>query len=160
MSEFGADRQSRGTRKSSTVKIKVKKINPKAKKPKIATFGSACFDLCTCEDLYLVNGTFLKVKTGLIFEIPRGFFIEVMLRSGVASQGVIIPNAPCVIDSDYRGEVLVSLYGLFCKKIVHFAEGSRIAQCRVVKIIPTKFLVVDEVSETQRGTGGFGSTGK
>ena len=140
--------------------IKIKKIHPKAIIPKLATKGSACFDLYSCEDFVLGNGHFRKVKTGLIFEIPKGHHIKIYNRSGIAVRGIIIPNAPGIIDSDYRGEIIVMLYGLFMKKQEIFQVGSRIAQGELVKGEPVGFNVVSKLSETERGSGGFGSTGK
>ena len=140
--------------------INIKKIHPKAIVPKIATKDSACFDLFSCEDFVLSNGYFRMVKTGIIMEIPQGYHVEVYSRSGVAKKGIIIPNAPGIIDADYRGEVMVMLYGLFVKGHEIFQVGGRIAQCRLVKNVETQFKVVSKLSETSRGSGGFGSTGK
>ena len=95
------------------ITIKVKKNSPKAIVPKIATAGSACFDLYSCEDFVLGNGYFRKARTGLTFDIPKGWHSKVYIRSGMAARGIIMPNAPGIIDSDYRGEVFVLLYGLF-----------------------------------------------
>jgi len=130
--------------------IKIKKIHPKAIVPKIATKGSACFDFCACENFVLGNGHFYKARTGIIFEVPKGWHIKVYNRSGMAARGIIIPNAPGIIDSDYRGEVIVLLYGLFMKKQEIFQISSRIAQGELIS----------KLSDTERGSGGFGSTGK
>jgi len=142
------------------INIQIKKVHPKAIVPKAATSGSACFDLYVCNEFSLYNGYFQKAKTGLVFEIPKGYFVEVMPRSGLASKGIIIPNSPGIIDSDYRGEVVVMLYGLFMKNHEFFQVGNRIAQCRIVKCEPVQFKTVTKLSETERGSGGFGSTGK
>lgn len=139
--------------------IKVKKLHPQAKLPKKSTDGSACFDIYTLEDIYLTNNTLIKARTGLAFEIPKGYFVETRMRSGLATKGVIIPNAPTTIDSDYRGEVLVPLFNLFGEKLMFFGAGSRIAQCRVVKETEATFKICDNLSDTERGSGGFGSTG-
>uniref|UniRef100_A0A6M3K4U4 dUTP diphosphatase n=1 Tax=viral metagenome TaxID=1070528 RepID=A0A6M3K4U4_9ZZZZ len=143
-----------------TQTIKIKKIHPKAIVPKIATKGSACFDLCSCEDFTLGNGYFRRARTGLIFEIPKGWHVKLYNRSGMAARGIIIPNAPGIIDSDYRGEIIVMLYGLFLKKQEIFQIGNRIAQGELVKGEPVEFSVVSKLSDTERGSGGFGSTGK
>lgn len=140
--------------------IKIKKINAKAIVPKIATKDSACFDLYSCEDFVLSNGYFHMAKTGIIIEIPVGYHVEVYSRSGMARKGIIIPNAPGIVDADYRGEAMVMLYGLFMKNHEIFQVGSRIAQCRLVKNVDTQFQVVTKLSDTGRGSGGFGSTGK
>lgn len=140
--------------------IKIRKINNKARIPRIATSGSACFDLSVCEDILITNGRLVRAKTGLMFEIPTGYHVEIYSRSGIASRGVIIPNSPAIIDSDYRGEIIINLYGLFVNRIEAFGRGSRIAQARLVRNEPTKFQVVSKLSDTKRGEGGFGSTGK
>ncbi len=142
------------------VQIKIKKIHPKAIVPKIATKGAACFDLYSCEDFVIGNGHFHRARTGIAMEIPEGYHVEVYNRSGMAARGIIIPNAPGIVDSDYRGEAMVMLYGLFVKGHEIFQIGHRIAQCRLVKNEPTSFTVVSKLSETERGSGGFGSTGK
>ena len=140
--------------------LKIKKINSKAIVPKAATSGAACFDLYCCESFSLFNGYFKMARTGLIFEIPEGYHVEIYPRSSMAKRGIIIPNSPGIIDSDYRGEVKVMLYGLFMRNHEIFQIGSRIAQCRLVKNLSTKIKVVNKLSETERGSGGFGSTGK
>ncbi len=142
------------------VEVKVKKVHKDAQLPKIATQGSACFDLHCVEDFVMSNGCFFKARTGLVFEIPTGFCIEVLPRSGMGARGIIIPNSPGIIDSDYRGEVMVMLYGLFIKSHEIFTKGSRIAQCRIVPVTSLTFKEVSEVTDTRRGAGGFGSTGK
>lgn len=141
------------------VTIKIKKINSKAKIPRIATDGAACFDLAVCEEISISQGSLVRAKTGLMFEIPQGYHVEVYPRSGIAGRGIIIPNSPGIIDSDYRGEVVVTLYGLACKW-EYFGIGSRIAQARLVRNEPTQIKVVSKLSDTERGSGGFGSTGK
>ena len=141
------------------VVLKIKKLHNKAKIPRIATEGSACFDLSTNEDVMITNGRLVRVHTGIAVEISEGYCMEIYPRSGVASRGIIIPNAPAIIDSDYRGEIMINLYGLFVNRIEVFGIGSRIAQARLVKLTPTVIKVVGKLSETGRGSGGFGSTG-
>ncbi len=139
--------------------LKVKKVNNKAKIPRIATEGSACFDISTVEDVMVSRGGLIKVHTGLAVEIPKGYCLEIYPRSGIASNGVIIPNSPAIIDSDYRGELIINMYGLFVDRIVAFGAGSRIAQAKLVKLVPTSIKVVSKLDDTDRGDGGFGSTG-
>jgi len=140
--------------------IKYKKINDSAIVPKQATKGSACFDLCTCNGFCINNGEFYKVHTGLVFEIPKGYSVEILPRSGFASKGIIIPNSPGIIDSDYRGEILVMFYGLFIKELMFFKTGDRIAQARLVRNEDIGFCEEVVLSDTERGFGGFGSTGR
>jgi dUTP pyrophosphatase len=139
--------------------IKIKKVHPKAKKPKLGSKEAAFFDIYSCEDVLFVQGFFAKIRTGLVFEVPRGYFLEIRPRSGLASQGLVIPNSPCVIDADYRGEVFIPMYGMFCRGTVMLDEGSKVAQGRIVSVTYADFVWVDTVSETERGEGGFGSTG-
>jgi len=139
--------------------LKIKKLNNKAKIPILATDGSACFDLSTVEDVMITKGRLVKVHTGIAVEIPAGYCIEVYPRSGIAGRGVIIPNSPAIIDSDYRGELMINMYGLFVERVESFGAGSRIAQARLVKTVPTIIKVVSHLSDTNRGEGGFGSTG-
>jgi len=124
------------------------------------TEGAACSDLYCCEPVLVKNGELTRARTGLVMEIPKGHCVEILPRSSMALHGIIIPNSPGVIDSDYRGEVIVLLFGLFVKNFEIFDTGSRIAQARLVKSEQAKYEVADEVSQTQRGSGGFGSTGK
>jgi len=141
--------------------INIKKIHPKAIIPKMSTKDAACFDLYCCEDFSLSNGYFHQAKTGLVLEIPNGYHVAIYPRSGMAKRGIIIPNSPGIIDSDYRGEIMVSLYGLFMKgRVEIFQLGSRVAQCRLIKNEPVSFNVVNKLSTTDRGAGGFGSSGK
>jgi dUTP pyrophosphatase len=141
------------------ITLKLKKLNNKAKIPRFATEGSGCFDLSTCEDIAITNGQLVRVHTGLAAEVPQGYVLEIYPRSGLAGRGIIIPNSPGQVDSDYRGEIIVNLYGLFVKRIEAFGMGSRIAQAKLVKTVPTNIKVVSHLSETKRGEGGFGSTG-
>ena len=140
--------------------IKVKKIHNKAILPKVATGGSACFDIFSCDNFVISNGKVVKARTGLNFEIPPGYHVKIYPRSGMASRGIIIPNSPGVIDSDYRGEIIILLYGLFVRGHEIFQAGSRIAQGELVKGSPVSFKAVSQLSDTERGTGGLGSTGK
>jgi len=142
------------------ITVKIKKNSPKAIVPKIATAGSACFDLYSCEEFVLGNGRFRRARTGITMEIPKGWHVKIYNRSGMAARGIIMPNAPGVIDTDYRGEIFVLLYGLFMQKQEIFQVGSRIAQGELVEGEPVGFKVVSQLANTDRGSGGFGSTGK
>lgn len=138
--------------------IKFKKLRPDALLPVTATSGSACFDLYTIDKITIKPKDFIRVHTGLSVEIPSGYFMQILPRSGISHRGIIIPNSPGVIDSDYRGELMVGLYNLFSEEEV-FGKGSRIAQARIVKVEQVEFELVSELSDTKRGSGGLGSTG-
>ncbi|MDE8653925.1 dUTP diphosphatase [Novosphingobium album (ex Liu et al. 2023)] len=127
--------------------------------PAYATDGAAGMDVLAAEDVTLAPGARHAVATGLAVAIPHGFEIQVRPRSGLAlKHGISVPNAPGTIDSDYRGEVKVIL-------INHGAEpfdvrrGDRIAQLVLAPVTRANWLKIDELDETARGEGGFGSTG-
>lgn len=141
------------------MKIKIKKLHEDAIIPKYATDGSAGFDLTIVEPITLRSTQRGIAQTGLSFEIPKGYEMQIRPRSGLAARyGVTVLNSPGTIDSDFRGEVCVILYnsGL---SIVQFPKGTRIAQGVICKVDQAEFEEVDELSETDRGIGGFGSTG-
>ena len=141
--------------------IKIKKLHPDAITPTYQTPGSACFDLHAIEGWILSPHTPGIFNTGLAFEIPPGYVMNIYSRSGHGfKDDVRLANCVGKIDSDYRGEVLVKLaidapYGYF--KVF---PGDRIAQAEVVKIDRCVFEEVDELSSTERGDNGFGSTGR
>lgn len=100
------------------------------------------------------------VPTGLKMEIPLGYEVQIRPRSGLAlKQGITLPNTPGTIDSDYRGEVGVILLNT-SQETVHISHGDRIAQMIVAPVVQARFLVSTELGDTERGEGGFGSTGR
>lgn len=141
------------------VRVKVKKIHPNAVIPQYKTSGSAGFDLYAIEDVEIQPGETKQIRTGLIFEIPEGYEIQIRPRSGMSLKTPLrISNAPGTIDSDYRGEVMIIAENT---SIVPFSveKGTRIAQGVLQKVPQAEFIEVEKVSETERGEGGFGSTG-
>ena len=127
--------------------------------PDYATEGAAGMDVLAAEDVELKPGERWPVATGLCVAIPPGYEIQVRPRSGLALRhGISVPNTPGTIDSDYRGELKVIL-------INHGAEpytvrrGDRIAQLVLSPVVRASWLKVAELDETDRGEGGFGSTG-
>ncbi len=143
------------------MKIKIKKLHPDAIIKEYKTDGAAGFDLCSiCEDFYISAGGASSVHTGLSFQIPEGYVMLIFPRSGLAWNNQInLLNCVGVIDSDYRGEVKVLLHNHNNRKNHSFKKGDRIAQGVIVPIIKADFVEVDELNETARGSGGFGSTG-
>lgn len=144
------------------ITVKFKKLHPDAIMPTKATKGSACFDVYTLKELWIEEGKNVLAQTGLAIEIPEGYFIEIRPRSGLARKGLILLNAPGTLDSDYRGEIKIALHFLYDKSrsTYHINKGDRIAQIRLVKEESTEFIEVKELTETERGEGGFGSTGR
>lgn len=143
------------------IELKVKKLHPDAIIPTYATDGAACFDLHAIEDSLIddIGHPNEKVGTGLAFDIPQGWQILVFPRSGIAfKNAVTLTNAVGVIDSDYTGEVCVLLSSLGGGNL-KVNKGDRIAQAQLVPVNRVRFIEVDNLTETKRGTGGFGSTG-
>ena len=129
--------------------------------PEYKTAGAAGADLCALlnEPLTIPAGKFAMVPTGLFFEIPEGYEVQVRPRSGLAAKnGVTVLNTPGTIDSDYRGEIKVILINLGDADFT-INSGDRIAQMIVAPVTQATFSITDSLSETERGAGGFGSTG-
>jgi len=130
--------------------------------PSYQTAGSAGADLCADLEapLTLAPGQRALVPTGFAIEIPPGFEGQVRPRSGLAvKHGVSMPNAPGTIDSDYRGELQVALVNLG-QAAVTLQRGDRIAQLVIAPVVRAEFTLAGELGETERGSGGFGSTGR
>jgi dUTP pyrophosphatase len=144
-----------------TVKLRrVGQRGPPLELPRYETAGSAGLDLRADEPVALAPGERRLVPTGLAVEIPLGFEGQVRPRSGLALRlGVGMVNAPGTIDSDYRGEVGVILVN-HGREPVSFARGERIAQLVVAPVVRAELVMVDELTDSDRGDGGFGSTGK
>jgi dUTP pyrophosphatase len=127
--------------------------------PAYATAGAAGMDVLSAEDVTLAPGARHAVATGLSIAIPPGFEIQVRPRSGLALRhGISVPNTPGTIDSDYRGELRVILINHGAEPF-EIVRGDRIAQLVLAPTIRASWLEVDELRETERGEGGFGSTG-
>ncbi len=127
--------------------------------PAYATSGADGMDVVSAEDVTIPPGGRHAVATGLAVAIPQDYEIQVRPRSGLAlKHGITVPNTPGTIDSDYRGELKVILIN---HGAVPFAvrRGDRVAQLVLAPVTRASWLVVDELDETARGEGGFGSTG-
>lgn len=139
--------------------VKVKKLHPNAVMPVKSTDGAACYDVCAVEDVTLQRSV-TGVRTGLAFEVPTGYMLEIRPRSGLSRKGVRLANSPGTLDSDYRGELLVLLCTTGTHKIYDVKAGDRVAQVRLVELDDVTFMWSEELSKTVRGDGGFGSTGR
>ena len=127
--------------------------------PAYATDGAAGMDVCAAEDVELAPGGRHAVATGFALAIPEGYEIQVRPRSGLAfKHGISVPNAPGTIDSDYRGELKVLLIN-HGQETFSIARGDRVAQLVLAPVTRAAFTEVDDLDETVRGAGGFGSTG-
>jgi dUTP pyrophosphatase len=128
--------------------------------PAYATEGAAGLDIVTAQDLSLQPGERMAVPTGFAIEIPPGYEVQVRPRSGLAlKHGITCLNTPGTIDSDYRGEVKVILANLG-QEIFSVSRGERIAQLVPAPVLRATFEVVSQLSDSGRGSGGFGSTGR
>ena len=144
------------------MKLNIKKLDERAVIPTYATEFSAGADLYNmtgCDVAVPPHATVL-VKTGLALEIPEGYCGLIFARSGLATKRGLAPaNKVGVIDADYRGEIMVALHnhGPMPQTIDH---GERIAQCVITPVLTPAYEEAEELSDTSRGVGGFGSTGK
>lgn len=145
--------------KPVNVTVKVKRISSAAKLPLYATANSAGVDLYSTERVVIPSQGHAVVGTGLMVEIPDGYEMQIRPRSGLSLQGITLPNAPGTIDPDYRGEVMVILRNLSAFAFT-VEQGMRIAQAVVAPVARVRFTEVQELTDTERGSGGFGSTGK
>ena len=146
----------------SLTDIKVKKLNDLAKLPTRGSEYAAGYDLYAATD-YIIDiapHSTVKVGTGLSFELPHGTFAAIFARSGIATKHGLRPaNCTGICDSDYRGEYIVALHN-DTDELQSIDPGERIAQMILLPFIEMNFEEVDELSDTDRGEGGFGSTGK
>lgn len=142
--------------------VKVKKLTQTAIVPKYSSLSAAGADLCadTKENIVIKPGQTAFVKTGIALEIPDGYVGLIYARSSSACKRGLAPaNKVGVIDSDYRGEIMVALLNHSDTEQT-IEPNERIAQIVITPFLAVDFLEADELSDTQRGTGGFGSTGK
>ena len=144
------------------MKVKIKKLRENAQSPKYQTPDSAAADLHACLDgpLTALPGERVRVPTGIAIEYEDKNVVAVICaRSGLsAKHGIALANGIGVIDPDYRGELLVSVVNLSDTPYT-FTDGERIAQLLLLPIIRGEFEIADTLSDTERGSGGFGSTG-
>lgn len=144
------------------MKLKVKKLDPEAVIPTYATEDSACFDLSSIEEVVILPGETKRIRTGLSFEVPSGYKLQINPRSGVSLNTKIrLSNSPGTIDADYRGEVHFIIDNLMTRFPNPYTvmKGQRLAQGELVKINQVEFEEVEDLSETERGEKGMGSTG-
>lgn len=145
------------------MKVKIKKLHVDAQVPKYQTELASGFDLHSVEEVKLVPGETKTIKTGLSFEIPPGYEMQVRPRSGYSLKTKVrIANTPGTVDADFRGEVCIIVDNLVTKfPSDHIImKGERIAQGVIQKVEQAEFEVVEELTETARGSSGYGSTGK
>jgi dUTP pyrophosphatase len=146
---------------NSAPHVRFRRLRPAAVLPRYMTEGAAGMDLASASDgpLTIAPGQRLGVPTGWSMEMPAGYEAQVRPRSGLALRyGVTVVNAPGTIDSDYRGEIIVLLVNLG-QEAHTLSPGDRVAQLVIAPVVQAKVEEVTELSQTNRGTGGFGHTG-
>lgn len=161
MGECSDNRTERKTGGSGAT-IYIKKLSDTAKLPHAGSAYAAGYDLYADlkEELTILPHTTQKISTGLAMEIPVGYFGAIFARSGLAAKEGLRPaNCVGVVDADYRGEVIVALHN-DSEETRLVKSGDRIAQLVVMPYLSLQFAEVDQLSETVRAEGGFGSTGK
>lgn len=144
--------------------INIKKIHPNAIIPSYAKEGDAGMDLIAVSAKVLVDGltdedTKLEVDSGISVEIPIGYVGLVFPRSSIRGTGVRLSNAVGVIDSGYRGTIK-SVFDIIDRSLVYYEKGDKFAQLMILPYPKIEFKEVEELSTSERGIGGFGSTGK
>lgn len=164
------------------ITLKIKKLHPNAVIPKYANNHAACFDLTVTEIEYIPYGKAI-IKFGIAVEVPEGYKLVIVPRSSFTHKGYVMVNSPGQVDSDYRGELQMRIEaipndyqegynnGVIGPGYLHrpskilypnlpFKVGDRAAQAYIEKVIQATFEEVEELSPTDRGENGFGSTGK
>jgi dUTP pyrophosphatase len=142
------------------MEIKIKILDQAAALPKYATAQSAGLDLIATENIVIEPMKIALISTGICIALTQGYEMQIRPRSGLAlKHGVTVVNAPGTIDADYRGEIKVILINLG-EKQYQVQKGDKIAQAVVCKYEQVKLVLVENLEETERGSKGFGSTGK
>jgi dUTP pyrophosphatase len=144
------------------MKVKVVKTEENAILPKYQTSGAAGFDFHSLNSVNIPAGSTIKLRTGIAMQIPEGYELQIRPRSGVSAKTKIrIANAPGTIDSDYTGEIMIIIDNISQNQADSFRinQGDRIAQGVLKQVERAEFEVVGELDDTDRGSGGFGSTG-
>lgn len=140
------------------MKVKIKKLHKDAVIPKYAQDGDAGLDLTAISHVFDTNHNCVVYGTGLSIEIPKGYVGYIFPRSSISKKTVVLANSVGVIDSNYRGEIILKFkhHGLYRDE---YDIGERIGQLIIMPIPSIEFEEVEELSDTNRGTSGFGSTG-
>ena len=142
-------------------KIQIKKLSSSVSFPKYKTSGSSGMDIAAhIKNNIIINpGEKALIATGFSIAIPKGYEVQIRPRSGLAiKKNITVLNTPGTIDADYRGEIKVILINLGKEKFI-IKNGERVAQMVVCPVVQASLEEVEELSDTQRGSGGFGSTG-
>jgi len=140
------------------IKVLFKKVHRDAKVPKYKHVGDSGADLCTAEDFVIRPGDIKTIRTGICIEIENGIDVQIRSRSGLFLKGLSVMNPVGSVDSGYRGEIFVPLVNLG-KEMLSFKKGDRIAQIVFAPVYRANFIEVRNLDDSDRSSGGFGSTG-
>lgn len=143
----------------SNIKVKIKRLDPQAITPSYAKPGDACMDLAAISKTIVEESGYGYVEygTGLAFEVPENYVMLIYPRSSISNQGLLLANSVGVVDSGYRGEVKFRFK--WVKDTNLYNVGDRVGQFMIIPLPIMELEEVDELSETERGQGGFGSSG-
>ena len=144
------------------VEVRFARIHEDAQAPTQGTLEAAGWDLRALEDTEVIRGESSRIRTGLAVAIPSGWEGQIRSRSSLGAKGMIMPNGVGTIDSDYRGELMILATWIGEGDSIKLAKGERVAQLLIAPVPLTKFTEVDfeDLSQTERGVGGFGSSGR
>jgi len=144
------------------VEVLFAKLEPAAEAPSQGTKSAAGWDLRALEQTTVKKGKSTKIRTGLAVAIPEGWEGQIRSRSSLGAKGMIMPNGVGTIDSDYRGELMVLATWIGEGDSITLEKGERVAQLLIAPVPQTTFTEVsfEDLSETERGEGGFGSSGR
>jgi dUTP pyrophosphatase len=144
------------------VEVRFARIHVDAQAPTQGTLEAAGWDLRALEDTEVIRGESSRIRTGLAVAIPFGWEGQIRSRSSLGAKGMIMPNGVGTIDSDYRGELMILATWIGKGESIKLAKGERVAQLLIAPVPLTKFTEVDfeDLSQTERGEGGFGSSGR
>ena len=142
------------------MKLGIKRLSESAIIPKYQSKQASGFDLHVINDCVLKPGETHLISTGLAFDIPEGYEIQIRPRSGLSAKtGLRVCNSPGTVDQDFRGEVKIIMANTG-NLIEIIDKGDRIAQAVLAPVVQAEIVEVEEINQTERGSGGFGSTGK
>ena len=144
------------------VQVNFARIHPDAQAPTQGTAEAAGWDLRALEETTVRRGETERIRTGLAIAIPKGWEGQIRSRSSLGAKGMIMPNGVGTIDSDYRGELMILATWIGEGDSITLSKGERVAQLLIAPVPLTTFTEVDfqDLSETDRGEGGFGSSGR
>ena len=145
--------------KNQPLTIKFKRLTPHALEPEYASENAAGLDLYAADYYYDHDNKYHEYGTGIAIEIPEGYEGQIRPRSSISKMSLMLANPPGTIDSDYRGELIVRFKDSDNRGVI-YSVGERIAQLIIKPVPKVQLLEVEELNDTKRGAGGFGSTGK